>query len=208
VERHQWLVQHGVGGSRCFSAPRTGIRGGGVYVAGPDGERERLVRFIGFDPGDENDFLSVNQFRVDPPGIIGDRGFIVPDIVLFVNGIPLVVIEAKSPSVTDPLATAIDQLRRYANRRVPEQNEGVERLFWTNHLLIPTSYYEARVGSISTRPDDFLPWRDMSPIPAGQVRAELGKHAGVELVQQEVLAAGLLRPAHFLVRSALSRCSQ
>ena len=70
---------------------------GGVYVAGPDGERERLVRFIGFDNGDENDFLSVNQFRVDPPGIVGDRGFIVPDIVLFVNGIPLVVIKAKSP---------------------------------------------------------------------------------------------------------------
>ena len=171
---------------------------GGVYVTGPDGERERLVRFIGFDDGDENDFLSVNQFRVDPPGIVGDRGFIVPDIVLFVNGIPLVVIEAKSPSVTDPLATAIDQLRRYANRRVPDQNEGAERLFWTNHLLISTSYYEARVGSVSARPDDFLPWRDMSPVPASQVRTELGKAAGVELVQQEVLAAGLLRPAHFL----------
>ena len=171
---------------------------GGLYVAGPGGERERLVRFIGFEVGDENDFLSVNQFRVDPPGIVGDRGFIVPDIVLFVNGIPLVVIEAKSPSVTDPLATAIDQLRRYANRRVPDQNEGAERLFWTNHLLIPTSYYDARVGSISARPDDFLPWRDISPVPASQVRAELGKPAGVELVQQEVLAAGLLRPSHFL----------
>ncbi len=73
---------------------------GGVYVAGPDGERERLVRFIGFDPGDDNDFLSVNQFRVDPPGIIGDRGFIVPDIVLFVNGIPLVVIRSPRRSTS------------------------------------------------------------------------------------------------------------
>jgi type I restriction enzyme, R subunit len=74
---------------------------GGVYVSGPDGERERLVRFIGFEPDDKNEFLSVNQFRVDPLGAVGDRGFIVPDIVLFVNGIPLVVIEAKSPAVTD-----------------------------------------------------------------------------------------------------------
>ncbi len=170
----------------------------GVNVSGPDGEHERRVRFVGFEDGDPNDFIAVNQFRVDPPGAVGDRGFIVPDIVLFVNGIPLVVIEAKSPSVTDPLATAIDQLRRYANRRVPEQNEGAERLFWTNHLLIPTSYYDARVGSISARPDDYLPWRDMSPVPASKVRAELGKPAGVELFQQEVLAAGLLRPAHFL----------
>ena len=127
---------------------------------------------------DTNDFIAVNQFRVDPPGAIGDRGFIVPDIVLFVNGIPLVVIEAKSPAVTDPLATAIDQLRRYANRRVPEQNEGAERLFWTNHLLVPTSYYEARVGSVSARPDDYLPWRDVRPATIEQVRGELGKTPG------------------------------
>ena len=73
--------------------------------------------------------LALNQFRVDPPGASGVSGFIVPDVVLFVNGLPLVVIEAKSPSVTDPIATAIDQMRRYANRRVPEKNEGAERLF-------------------------------------------------------------------------------
>ena len=108
----------------------------GVNVSGPDGEHERRVRFIGFEPGDQNEFIAVNQFRVDPPGAIGDRGFIVPDIVLFVNGLPLVVIEAKSPAVTDPIAIAIDQMRRYANRRIPEKNEGAERLFWTNQLLV------------------------------------------------------------------------
>ena len=96
----------------------------GVNVSGPDGEHERRVRFIGFEPGDQNEFIAVNQFRVDPPGAIGDRGFIVPDIVLFVNGLPLVVIEAKTPAVTDPIAIAIDQMRRYANRRIPEKNRG------------------------------------------------------------------------------------
>lgn len=170
----------------------------GVYVSGPDGEHERLVRFIGFEPDDLNDCIAVNQFRVDPPGAVGDRGFIVPDIVLFVNGIPLVVIEAKSPAVTDPLATAIDQLRRYANRRAPEQHEGAERLFWTNLLLVPTCYYEARAGSLSARPDDFLPWRDVTPVSLRQVREELDKTPGAELTQQELLAAGLLRPAHLL----------
>ena len=171
---------------------------GGVYVSGPDDDHERLVRFIGFGPDDANEFLAVSQFRVDPPGATGDRGFIVPDIVLFVNGIPLVVIEAKSPATTDPLATAIDQLRRYANRREPDKNEGAERLFWTNHLLIPTDYYDARVGSVSARPDDFLPWRDVKPATMEQVRNELGKAAVRELVQQEILAAGLLRPTHLL----------
>ncbi|RWA68017.1 type I restriction endonuclease [Mesorhizobium sp.] len=177
----------------------------GVNVSGPDGEHERRVRFIGFEPGDQNEFIAVNQFRVDPPGAVGDRGFIVPDIVLFVNGLPLVVIEAKSPAVTDPIATAIDQMRRYANRRVPEKNEGAERLFWTNHLLVATDYYDARVGSVTARPDDFLPWRSVKPVGIEHTRAaseevchEIGKAPGTELVQQEVLAAGLLRPVYLL----------
>ena len=171
---------------------------GGVYLPAPGGGRPRPVTFIDFERPEHNDFLAVSQFRVDPPGLIGDAGFIVPDIVLFVNGIPLVVIECKSPAVSDALGTAIDQLRRYANRRAPERNEGAERLFHTNHLLIPTSYYEARVGSISARPDDFLPWRDTSPLPMSAVAAELGKPGGAMLQPQEVLAAGLLRPARLL----------
>ncbi|MBB2692256.1 UNVERIFIED_ORG: type I restriction enzyme R subunit [Rhizobium esperanzae] len=177
----------------------------GVNVSGPDGEHERRVRFIGFEEGDPNEFIAVNQYRVDPPGAVGDRGFIIPDIVLFVNGLPLVVIEAKSPAVTDPIATAIDQMRRYANRRVPEKNEGAERLFWTNHLLIATDYYDARVGSVTARPDDFLPWRSVKPVGVEHTRAasdevcgEIGKAPGTELMQQEVLAAGLLRPAYLL----------
>jgi hypothetical protein len=74
----------------------------GVNVSGPDGEHERRVRFIGFEPGDENEFVAVDQVRVDPPGAVGVRGFFVPDVVFFVNGPPLVVSEAKSPAVTDP----------------------------------------------------------------------------------------------------------
>jgi hypothetical protein len=150
----------------------------GVNVSGPDGEHERRVRFIGFEPDDENEFVAVNQFRVDPPGAVGDRGFIVPDVVLFVNGLPLVVIEAKSPAVTDPIATAIDQMRRYANRRVPEKNEGAERLFWTNHVLVATDYYDARVGSVTARPDDFLPWRSVKPVGIEQTRAAMDEVCG------------------------------
>ena len=50
-----------------------------------------------------------------PPGY--SKAFIVPDLVLLVNGIPLVVVECKSPSVPEPLADAVDQLRRYSNQR-------------------------------------------------------------------------------------------
>ncbi|MCK4787299.1 MAG: hypothetical protein KAV87_26305 [Desulfobacteraceae bacterium] len=49
---------------------------------------------------ERNDFLAINQFRVDVPG---GKTFIAPDIVLFVNGIPIVVVECKSPKITNPM---------------------------------------------------------------------------------------------------------
>jgi len=100
----------------------------GVSVAGlPDWDqgRSQRIEFIDFDHPERNDFLAVNQFRVDEPGGQAKK-FVVPDVVLFVNGIPLVVIECKSPYVTDPMAEGINQLRRYANQRdlgAPEGNE-------------------------------------------------------------------------------------
>jgi type I restriction enzyme R subunit len=73
----------------------------------------------------------INQYRVDcPPGFNSGKAFIVPDLVLLVNGIPLVVVECKSPSVPEPLAAAVDQLRRYSNQRKAafevDDNEGNE----------------------------------------------------------------------------------
>ncbi|HQN20474.1 MAG TPA: type I restriction endonuclease, partial [Syntrophobacteraceae bacterium] len=58
------------------------------------------VHFIDFDPAnqDKNTFLAINQFRID---LIGRVGFVIPDVILFINGIPLVVIECKSPSLAE-----------------------------------------------------------------------------------------------------------
>ena len=68
------------------------------------------MNFIDWDHPSENDFLAVSQFPVATPGQQAD---IRPDVVLFVNGIPLVVIEAKA--VGKPMTEAIEQLSRYAN---------------------------------------------------------------------------------------------
>ena len=105
-------------------------------VEGWDHGRDRTVQFIDWEHPERNDFLVVNQFRVDEPGGQGHK-FIAPDLVLFVNGIPLVVIEAKSPTVVEPMVKAIRQLRRYANQR--GQPEGNERLFYTNQFVVATS---------------------------------------------------------------------
>lgn len=157
------------------------------------GGRNQTVRFVDFEHPECNDFLVINQFRVDAPG---GCNYIVPDLVLFVNGIPLIVIEAKSPAITDPIFEAITQLRRYSNQRDEiEDDEGAERLFHYNQFLIATCYYEARAGTIAASYEHYLEWKDTSPVPMSQVAAELGV---TKLTSQQILVAGMLRPTHLL----------
>jgi type I restriction enzyme R subunit len=157
------------------------------------GGREQTARFIDFAHPERNDFLAINQFRVDLPG---GQSYIIPDIVLFVNGIPLVVIECKSPLTTNPMEEGITQLLRYSNQRAwVEEQEGVERLFHYNQLLISTYFHEARVGTVGASFEQYLEWKDTSPVPQHEVAAALGVE---RLSSQQLLVAGMLRPAHLL----------
>ena len=171
----------------------------GVSVAGlPDWDQGRTQRilFIDFDEPSNNDFLAINQFRVDEPGGQAKR-FVVPDVVLFVNGIPLVVIECKSPYVTDPMAEGINQLRRYANQRDLGAPEGNEQLFWTNQFVVSTYGDRARVGTFTAGADHYLEWRDSAPMSRDDLAQSLGKPAW-QLSGQELLVAGMLSPANLL----------
>jgi len=174
---------------------------GGVQVEGLDGwdgGRARTVHFIDWDHPENNRFTAVNQFKVDCPGGMA-KSCVLPDVVLFVNGIPVVVVECKSPKLPEPIAEAVDQLRRYHNARQAagevEEAEGSERLFYTNQFLVATSYDEARVGTIGAGAQHYLEWKDTAPVPLADVRAELGKD---QLSSQNKLVAGMLRPAHLL----------
>ena len=158
-----------------------------------DGGRDLMVRYLDFRHPERNDFLAVRQFRVDVPG---SATFILPDIVLFVNGIPLVVVECKSPAATDPLNEGIQQLLRYSNQRGEGfADDGAERLFHTNQLLVSTCFDLARVGTIGASFKHFLEWKDTSPVPSSEVAAALGV---ARLSGQQCLVAGMLRPAHLL----------
>lgn len=108
-------------------------------VPGWDGGRDRRVQYIDWANPENNEFLIINQFRVDEP--VGQvNRFICPDIVLFVNGIPLAVIEAKSPAATDPVNEAINQILRYSNQRHwIDGTEGNEQLFHYTQLTISKS---------------------------------------------------------------------
>lgn len=173
------------------------LKGTSVEAPADDASnRERSVKFIDFDHPERNDFLVINQFRVDPPWAVGGKGFIIPDLVLFVNGIPLVVIECKSPSATNPMEEAINQLMRYANQRDwVEQDEGAERLFHYNQFTVATFGYQARVGTFTATPEHYLEWKDTSPVAMEEVCRELGVD---KLTSQQTLVIGTLRPAHLL----------
>ena len=162
--------------------------------------RGQTIQYIDWAHPEHNQFTVINQFRVDcPPGHDRGKGFVVPDLVLFVNGIPLVVVECKSPSVTEPLAEAIDQLRRYSNQRRAnfevEDNEGNESLFHTSQLLIATSFDHTRVGCIGASFDDFASWKTVTPLKENDVAASLGKE---KLSEQERTIAGMLSKSHLL----------
>jgi type I restriction enzyme R subunit len=169
----------------------------GTMVDGVDGwdhGRDRTVQFIDWEQPGRNDFLVVNQFRVDEPGGQGHK-FIAPDLVLFVNGIPLVVIEAKSPGVVEPMVKAIRQLRRYANQRGSGQPEGNERLFYTSQFVVATCFEKALVGTFTSEDEHYAEWKTTEPVPEADVCISLGVTA---LSSQERLVAGMLAPERLL----------
>ena len=122
------------------------------------GEEFPNVTLIDFEHPERNHFLAINQFRIDTPGTTKD--FIVPDIVLFVNGLPLVVIECKdgSDNTANPMFEAFQQLMRYSDQREETKKaglrEGEPKLFFTNQLLIRTCGDQAQYGTISATEEE------------------------------------------------------
>jgi type I restriction enzyme R subunit len=186
-------------GSKLPEANRlsTGLLLGGVTVAGLDGwdgGRDQTIDYIDWDNWSANNFLAVSQFRVVTPGQAKD---IRPDVTLFVNGIPLVVIEAKPPGKESAITDAIDQLRRYANQRGAQVAEGSEQLFWTNQFTVATTGERTEAGTFSALPEHYLAWKDPYPTPIDELAVSLGKPAE-HVTQQETLTAGMLAPERLL----------
>ena len=159
-----------------------------------DGGRDQTINYIDWNNWKANDFLAVSQFTVATPGQAPN---IRPDVTLFVNGIPLVVIEAKPPGHDSGITDAIDQLRRYANQRGSEVNEGAEQLFWTNQLTVATTGERAEAATFTALPEHYMAWKDPCPCTVEEVAASLNKPADA-LTQQELLTAGMLVPERLL----------
>jgi type I restriction enzyme R subunit len=122
------------------------------------GKQHQTVQYIDYETPANNDFFALNQFRV-----AGPVETIKPDIVLFVNGIPLGVIECKSPQIPEPRSEALDQLTRYQNERDGE-SEGAEELFRYNQFSVAAWMEGAVMGTYGTPKDQYKPWRDAYPL--------------------------------------------
>jgi type I restriction enzyme R subunit len=153
---------------------------------------KRKARFIAFDKPEMNNFLAINQFRIDTPGQAKEH--IRPDVVLFVNGLPLVVIEAKEANTFTslPLEEAKRQIFRYSERRDESTKggvkEGEERLFHFNLFSVATTGTQAVYGSITAEMDEFQTWRSIEPSEYQTYTPPLGGAPRA----QEVLIQGML----------------
>lgn len=139
-------------------------------------ERGELVWLIDFENPENNDFVVANQFTV-----IEDGHNKRPDVILFVNGIPLVVIELKNPADENAtIKSAFKQLQTY--------KQTISSLFTYNGLMVVSDGLEAKAGSLSAGYTRFMAWK-----------SDDGKEEASNLVSQlETLIKGMLAPATLL----------
>jgi len=133
---------------RFHSFIRSGIK---VEVVNDEGDRVGdHVWIFDFDNPENNDFLAVNQFSV-----VSGENKRRPDVVVFVNGLPLAVLELKNPgSELGTVKTGYRQLQKY-KFQVPE-------LFYYNEILITSDLLSARHGTITGGWEFFFPWKTVT----------------------------------------------
>lgn len=122
----------------------------------------QTVRYVNLEEPAANRYVAVEEFKVRVPGT-NDKHF-RPDVVLFVNGLPWVVIECKAPKNTgEEIGEAIDQMMRYSEQR-GYAGEGNPALFWYNLCLVATCRTVAKFGTITTHTEShFYRWSQPYP---------------------------------------------
>jgi type I site-specific restriction-modification system R (restriction) subunit len=134
----------GSGASTPHPSPLPGRGGEGVRSKG-GGQKTERVRVVDWEHPANNDFLLVSQFSVT-----GALYTCRPDLVGFINGLPLVVVELKKPGV--PARAAFDENLTHYKQQVPA-------LFWYNALLIASNGTDSRVGSLTAGWGRFFEWK-------------------------------------------------
>ena len=155
-----------------------------------DGRKSYTVRFLDFDHPERNEWIVTRQYRV-----LGSKKHVIPDVVVFVNGLPLAVIECKSPTVGDAWkAEAVKQLRRYQEADTTWKDQGAPKLFEAAQILVGTCGERAVYGTVGTPARFFLEWKQPYPLGVKQLGDKLGRKP----TPQDILLYGLLEPRNLL----------
>ena len=172
-----------------------------LTVDGPRGRDSRTVRFFDFDhpEGGLNEFVVTTQFRVrrgnERDVREDDERLVIPDLVLFVNGIPLVVMEAKSPSLMGVWKSqAVRQLRRYQEAGPEWHGRGSPELFHYNLLCVAHCGAAAAYSTLGAPEDAYFEWKSVLPYTNDEVKRKFA----VEPQGQAQLIVGMLAPATLL----------
>ena len=135
-----------------------------------------IVRVLDYDTPENNEFIAVNQFTV-----VEDRHERRPDVVLFVNGLPLSVIELKNAATESAtIWSAFNQFQTYKNQ--------IPSLFKFNEALVISDGVQARIGTLTSDREWFMPWRTI----------EGEELADALLPQLQVVLEGVFEKRRFL----------
>ena len=137
----------------------------------------KQLKLIDYENMENNDWLVVNQFEVQ-----GDQRLRIPDVIVFVNGLPLGVIELKNPADENTdIWAAYNQLQTY--------KDNIPDLFNTNGVLVISDGIQARIGSLTANQERFMRWRTID----GETVDPLGEYQDLE-----TLVKGLFNKETFL----------
>ena len=146
------------------------------YRIGDGAIRGEQAQVIDFNNPDNNDWLAVNQFTVAE-----NRNTRRPDVVLFLNGLPVGVIELKNPAAEDATIWAAWQQLQTYRAELPS-------LFSMNEALMISDGLNARIGALGAGREWFKPWRTIT----GEALAEPG------MTELQVMLEGVCQPERFL----------
>lgn len=133
------------------------------------------VKLVDFDNPNKNEFSAINQFT-----IIENNVNKRPDIILFINGLPLVVIELKN--IADEKATIVD-----AYNQLQTYKEQIPSLFKYNEILVVSDGHLAKAGTLTSNKERFMPWKTIA-----------GEEPKKETLELEILLKGMFEKNAFL----------
>lgn len=131
-------------------------------------KKSYTLQYINWKDWRKNVFHVTEEFKVQRAG---SHEHYIPDLVLFVNGIPLVVIECKRPDLKEPIEQALSQHLRN------QQEDGIRLLYAYSQVLMSIATHEARYGTTATTPKFWAKWKEQFATADAQQNFETALHS-------------------------------